>query len=49
MLHFYTPLKHQKASSFLMFSGGVEVKYWLKTKVLTIFAKKHYRRFLAGF
>ena len=28
MLHFYTPWKHQKISSFLMFSGGIEKEHW---------------------
>ena len=31
MLQFFTPLKHQKTSSFLMFSGGIEVEHGLKT------------------
>ena len=26
----YTPLKHQKTSVFLMFSGGTEMEHWLK-------------------
>ena len=30
MFHFYTPWKHQKTSSFLIFSGGIEVEHWLK-------------------
>ena len=29
IFHFYTPWKHQKPSDFLMFSGGIEVEYWL--------------------
>ena len=30
MLHFYIPWKHQKTKSLLIFSGGIEVKHWLK-------------------
>ena len=30
MFHFYTPWKHQKPGGFLIFSGGIEVKQWLK-------------------
>ena len=30
MLHFYIPWKHQKTSGFQMFSGGMEIKYWIK-------------------
>ena len=30
IFHFYTPWKHQKASGFRMFSGGIEVEHWLK-------------------
>ena len=29
MLHFYTPLKHQKTRGFL-FSGVKEMEHWLK-------------------
>ena len=28
--HFYTPWKHEKASGFRMFLGGIEVEHWLK-------------------
>ena len=28
--HFYTPLKNQKTSGFLMISGGIEMENWLK-------------------
>ena len=27
---FYTPRKYQKGRHFLMFSGSIEVKHWLK-------------------
>ena len=31
MVHFYTPWKRQKTSSFLTFSRGIEMKYsWVK-------------------
>ena len=30
IFHFYSPWKHEQASSFLMFSGGIEVEHWLK-------------------
>ena len=30
IIYFYTPSKHQKTSGFVMFSGGIEVKHWLK-------------------
>ena len=30
MFHVHTPCKHQKTAGFQMFSGGMEVKHWLK-------------------
>ena len=30
MLHFYTPLKHQKPIGFLTFSGGIDIDIRLK-------------------
>ena len=30
MFRFYTPWKCQKVFRFLMFLGGIEMKYWLK-------------------
>ena len=30
VFHLYTPSKHQETGGFLMFSGGIEVKHWLK-------------------
>ena len=39
MFQFYTPLKHQKTSRFLTFSGGIEIEHdlnWLNdNKVLS--------------
>ena len=29
MFHFYTPRKHQKATSFFILSRGIEGKHWL--------------------
>ena len=28
MVHFYTPWKDQKAISFMMFLGSMDVKHW---------------------
>ena len=36
MFHFYTPWKRQKTKGFLMFSGGMEVKYLLKMSLKRI-------------
>ena len=33
VLHFYTPWKRQKTAGFLMFLGGIEMKYWLSRGV----------------
>ena len=30
MFHFYTPWKRQSTSGFLTFSGGIEMKHWVK-------------------
>ena len=37
MVHFYTPWKRQKASSFLKFSGGVAVEHWYEMGELMFF------------
>ena len=30
MIHFYTPWKYRKNSSFQTFLGGMEMEYWLE-------------------
>ena len=30
MVHFYTPWKYRKNSSFQTFLGGMEMEYWLE-------------------
>ena len=35
MFHFYAPWKYQKTSSFLTFSGGIEIELFNKERVMT--------------
>ena len=30
IIHFYTPWKREKTTSFLLFSDGIEMEHWLK-------------------
>ena len=46
MFQFYTPWKHQKTRGFLMFPGGIEMKYWLKwvNAMLLLHSSYQYKR-----